>query len=180
MKRFFVFLFLVCSVVCRADEAGEARELAAARWLTGRSDAFFYGDSVRGRLGVEGTALTMRDVRDVTNTPAFLVWLAAQPGPTPSQFPDGIEAPLMILTSQTNGWGIGIMAADDGTLLTYTDHQSPRPAATQTARRQAAALSAHTNKVAGRAVQRANSRKPNITQAEKINVLWETYKLEHP
>lgn len=79
MKRFFIFLFLVCSVVCRADEAGDARELAAARWLTGRSDAFFYGDSVRGRLGVEGTALTMRDVRAVTNTPAFLAWYTNTP-----------------------------------------------------------------------------------------------------
>jgi len=81
------------------------------------------------------------------------VWTASDPPPipepTPALYPDGIETPVVVLQSQSQGYGIGIVADDDGGLATYVDHQSPRPdAATIKARVQAA--------IAERKAERAN------------------------
>ena len=66
----------------------------------------------------------------------------------PRQEPTGIEAPVVVLTSISNAYGIGVVAGDDGQLITYVDHQSPRPDATEIARRQADAIAARAAKLA--------------------------------
>jgi hypothetical protein len=43
----------------------------------------------------------------------------------PTQFPHGIETPVTVLTDADGvGWGVVV---DNGDLLTYQDHASPRP-----------------------------------------------------
>ena len=62
---------------------------------------------------------------------------------TPALMPRGIEVPVVVLQSETNNYGIGLIAADDGTILTYLDHQSPRPSAEEIEARRAAKLAEH-------------------------------------
>lgn len=58
----------------------------------------------------------------VTSTvPPFI----AAPAPDPTPMPNGIEAPVLVLTDD-NGVGYGVIV-DGGDLLTYQDHASPRP-----------------------------------------------------
>lgn len=69
---------------------------------------------------------------------------------TPVYMPKGIEVPVVVLQSETNDYGIGLIAADDGTVLTYIDHQSPRPSQEEIDARRAAAVAKHkANKSAG-------------------------------
>lgn len=49
----------------------------------------------------------------------------AAPAPDPTPMPNGIEAPVVVLTDD-NGVGYGVIV-DGGDLLTYQDHASPRP-----------------------------------------------------
>lgn len=49
------------------------------------------------------------------------------PARTPRIFPEGIETDLLVLQSETNNWGIGLVATDQGELLTIVAHQSPYP-----------------------------------------------------
>ena len=58
-----------------------------------------------------------------------------EPDPTPALYPDGIETPVIVLTSQASGYGIGVIATDTGEIATYIDHQSPRPDAAEIKRR---------------------------------------------
>ena len=60
--------------------------------------------------------------------------------PTPALYPDGIETPVVVLTSQASGYGIGVVATDTGEIATYIDHQSPRPDAAEIKRRIQAAV----------------------------------------
>jgi len=60
--------------------------------------------------------------------------------PTPALYPEGIETPVIILTSQASGYGIGVVATDTGEIATYIDHQSPRPDAAEIQRRIQAAV----------------------------------------
>jgi len=62
------------------------------------------------------------------------------PDPTPALYPVGIETPVLVLTSQSAGYGIGVIATDTGELATYIDHQSPRPDAAEINRRVQAAV----------------------------------------
>ena len=62
------------------------------------------------------------------------------PDPTPALYPVGIETPVLVLTSQSAGYGIGVIATDTGELATYIDHQSPRPDAAEIERRVQAAV----------------------------------------
>lgn len=62
---------------------------------------------------------------------------------TPVIMPRGIEVPVVVLQSETNDYGIGLIAADDGTVLTYIDHQSPRPSQEEIDARIAAKLADH-------------------------------------
>jgi hypothetical protein len=70
--------------------------------------------------------------------------------PAPRDFPQGIEASVIILQSITNEYGIGLIAADDGTVLTYIDHQSPRPDKEELDRRKAEAIAKHKSELARR------------------------------
>lgn len=62
---------------------------------------------------------------------------------TPVVMPRGIEVPVLVLQSETNAYGIGLIAADDGTVITYIDHQSPRPSAEEIEARKAEKLAEH-------------------------------------
>jgi len=69
------------------------------------------------------------------------VWTAYDPPDiVPMIFADGIETSVVVLKSQTAGFGIGIVADDGGELVTYIDHQSPRPPAEETKARISAAI----------------------------------------
>jgi hypothetical protein len=61
----------------------------------------------------------------------------------PDVFRSGIEVPVLVLISLTNQTGVGVIATDSGELITYTDHNSPRPPAEEIKRRQMAAIEAH-------------------------------------
>ena len=80
------------------------------------------------------------------------VWTAYEPPapvePTPMLYPDGIETPVVILQSNSAGYGIGLVVDDEGEIATYIDHQSPRPDAAERAARITAAI-------AGRKAERA-------------------------
>lgn len=54
---------------------------------------------------------------------------AAYAATLPSMFPNGIEGPKVILTSQTNGLGVAIGALDSGGTYTWIAHASPYSAA---------------------------------------------------
>ncbi len=60
--------------------------------------------------------------------------------PTPWLCPDGIETPVVVLQSQSAGYGIGLVVDDEGEIATYIDHQSPRPDAAERAARITAAI----------------------------------------
>jgi hypothetical protein len=72
------------------------------------------------------------------------VWTAYEPPapvePTPALYPDGIETPVVILQSNSAGYGIGLVVDDEGEIATYIDHQSPRPDAAERAARITAAI----------------------------------------
>lgn len=59
------------------------------------------------------------------------VWTPYVPEPLPDPVPMyigvGVETPVLVLVSESSGYGIGIVADDAGDLVTYIDHQSPRP-----------------------------------------------------
>jgi hypothetical protein len=87
------------------------------------------------------------------------VWTAYDPPamPPPEPAPDmvpmviesGIETPVLVLQSQSAGYGIGVIATDDGDIATYIDHQSPRPSADEIkARVQAAVIARKAEKTA--------------------------------
>ena len=59
----------------------------------------------------------------------------------PISMPTGIEGPVVVL-DYTNGVGWGVIADNDGSLLTYQDHASPRPDAATIRQLQAAARTA--------------------------------------
>lgn len=72
------------------------------------------------------------------------VVFAMSPLPTPpQQFSNGIETPVVVLTTDPAGIGIGVIADDVGNLVTYVDHASPRPDAATLAARKAAAKAAN-------------------------------------
>jgi hypothetical protein len=58
--------------------------------------------------------------------------------PTPQYSATGFEGPVLVLNT-TDGKGVGVVAEADGSLLTYTDHESPRPSKEVLAARVAAA-----------------------------------------
>jgi hypothetical protein len=73
--------------------------------------------------------VTLADVRAITNRADVLALYAERQAAesAPHIEPLGIELPVIVLQSVTNDYGIGVIASDDGALLTYVDHQSPRP-----------------------------------------------------
>lgn len=71
--------------------------------------------------------------------------LLPEPEPVPvvpTLIEGGIEVPVVVIQSQTVGKGIGVIATDEGDLLTYIDHESPRPAGEVIQSRIAAAVEA--------------------------------------
>jgi hypothetical protein len=77
----------------------------------------------------------------------------------PTLIEGGIEVPVIVIQSQTLGKGIGIVATDEGDLLTYIDHESPRPAGEVIQSRIAAAVEA---KRKARADAKAAAKKGNL------------------
>lgn len=67
----------------------------------------------------------------------------------PVLFQYGIESPVLVLQSQTNGTpAYGIVATTNGDLVTYIDHASPRPSQEEINQRVATAISNREAKVA--------------------------------
>ena len=98
--------------------------------VANRQSAGWYASIVEGDVA-QPTAAPEQDAiivpRPVPAPPA--------PDPTAALYPDGIETPVLVLTSQSAGYGIGVIATDTGDLATYIDHQFPRPDAAEIKRR---------------------------------------------
>jgi hypothetical protein len=78
-----------------------------------------------------GLPVTLAEVLAATTRADVLALAAAMDAEAtaPRVEEHGLEVPVLVLTSATNQYGIGLIASDDGDLLTYIDHQSPRPTA---------------------------------------------------
>ena len=62
---------------------------------------------------------------------------------TPIVYDQPLEAPAIVLQSQSQGLGVGVCATDDGDLVTFTYHASPVPEAAEIKRRIAKAVADH-------------------------------------
>jgi hypothetical protein len=62
---------------------------------------------------------------------------------TPIVYDQPLEAPAIVLQSQSQGLGVGVCATDEGDLVTFTYHASPVPEAAVIRQRIAEAISAH-------------------------------------
>ena len=62
---------------------------------------------------------------------------------TPLVWDQPFEIPALVLASQSQGLGVGVVATDDGDLVTFTYHASPVPEAVEIKRRIAQAVSEH-------------------------------------
>lgn len=124
MKRVLASIILI---IAAPAFAVDDLEVIALRVLS--PSALFVGGGDGQRVGTTDSAVSMEDVRAITNRAdvlaAYAAALAAETAP--EAHPRGIETPVVVIQSVTNGWGIGLAASDDGDLLTYIDHQSPRP-----------------------------------------------------
>ncbi|HRZ13345.1 MAG TPA: hypothetical protein P5567_12925 [Kiritimatiellia bacterium] len=58
----------------------------------------------------------------------------------------GIEVPVLVLTSETNQVGVGVVATDGGDLVTYIEHESPSITPEERAARIAAKVRDHNGK----------------------------------
>jgi hypothetical protein len=101
-----------------------------------------------------------RGVATIVDGVIRVTWeLLPVPEPSPVLMPNGIETPVVVIQSQTVGKGIGVIATDEGDLLTYIDHESPRPAGEVIQSRIAAAVEA---KRKARADAKAAAKKGNL------------------
>lgn len=64
----------------------------------------------------------------------------------PIVYKQPIEIPALVLQSLTNAVGIGYVAADDGTLISFEYHASPVPSAKEISLRKAASLAKYYQK----------------------------------
>ena len=68
--------------------------------------------------------------------------------PEPIVFTNGFETSEVVFTSETNATGFGYFAHDDGTLLSYTNHASPRVDEAEKKIRKARSIATHEAKKA--------------------------------
>ena len=109
----------------------------AAQSQAWRHERGIYAQLIEGDV-VQPTAAPEQDAIIIPRpVPAVPV---VEPDPTPALYPAGIETPVIVLTSQASGFGIGVVATDTGEIATYIDHQSPRPDAAEIKRRIQAAV----------------------------------------
>lgn len=92
-------------------------------------------------------------------------------------YPRAIEVPVVIVASETSKKGYGILTTDDGTVVTYLDHESPRPSPEVIAQRKMDAINAanarkaqRTNDVAQAQLAKANANAANSVPALKAEV----------
>ena len=118
---------------------------------------------------VDGVARPQTASEEAAQHAAWLVVESQMPDPNaPRVEPNGIETPVIVLQSQTNDWGVAVVAADDGALVTYYDHQSPRPdEATRKARRDAALAAHYADKAATKALLAALGKDSKLDKATK-------------
>ena len=109
-----------------------SREPIADRQAAGWYESIVEGDVAQPTADPEQDAIIIP--RPVPAAPVVESY------PTPALYPDGIETPVVVLTSQASGYGIGVVATDTGEIATYIDHQSPRPDAAEIKRRIQAAV----------------------------------------
>ncbi len=64
----------------------------------------------------------------------------------PEVMSHGIEVPVLVLTSETNQVGVGVVATDGGDLVTYIEHESPSITPEERAARIAAKVRDHNGK----------------------------------
>jgi len=62
---------------------------------------------------------------------------------TPLVWDQPFEIPALVLQSQSQGMGVGVVATDEGDLVTFTYHASPVPSATEIKQRIAEAIATH-------------------------------------
>ena len=125
----------------QAVEATLANTSNPQTWIAAQSQAWRHERGIYSRM-IEGdvTAPTADPAQDAIIVPRAVA--QPEPEPTPALYPDGIETPVIVLTSQASGFGIGVIATDEGEIATYIDHQSPRPDKAEIKRRMTAALAA--------------------------------------
>jgi hypothetical protein len=112
-------------------------------WIAAQSQKWRHERGIYSRM-IEGdvTAPTADHTQDAIIVPRVVAQTSLESEPTPALYPDGIETPVIVLTSQASGFGIGVIATDEGEIATYIDHQSPRPDKAEIKRRMTAALTA--------------------------------------
>lgn len=89
------------------------------------------------------------DIAGGVAVPIISTYPAPKYVPGPQLFREGIESPVLVLQSQTNGTpAYGIVATTNGDLVTYIDHASPRPSQEEINQRISTAISNREAKVA--------------------------------
>ena len=118
------------AVPATIENASNPQTFIAAQSQEWRHERGIYSQLIDGDVA-QPTAAPEQDAIIVPRP----VPAAPAPYPTPALYPDGIDTPVLVLTSQSAGYGIGVIATDTGDLATYIDHQFPRPDAAEIKRR---------------------------------------------
>lgn len=88
------------------------------------------------------------DIAGGIAVPIISIYPAPKVTEDPVWFRQGLEAPVLVLRSQTNGTpAYGVVATTNGDLVTYIDHASPRPSQDEINRRINEAVSNRTAKL---------------------------------
>ena len=87
---------------------------------------------------------------------------------TPIVFDQPIEAPTLVLQSHSAGIGVGIVAADDGELTTFTYHASPVPSVAGINARKDAAIAIKRARKA-----KANDKSKPLNDKQKVALLMD-------
>jgi len=98
---------------------------------------------------------------------------------TPIVYDQPIETPSIVLQSHEGNIGVGVVASDDGDLVTFTYHASPIPEPGEIKARKDAAVAARkaakdSEKVAKDEAKARNKVKP-LSDKEKIAIMWNLY-----
>jgi hypothetical protein len=142
MRSAFIRVLAACLFALTSIARAADLEVLVLRRDEG-PDARFIQDDVERIRTSNGTPI--EEIRAHTNDPDIVAQYIAELAEetAPRSEPNGIEAPVIVLQSRTNDWGIGIIASDDGDLVTYMDHQSPRPDDPTLQARRDSAIAAH-------------------------------------
>jgi regulator of protease activity HflC (stomatin/prohibitin superfamily) len=174
-----IIAIAIMLAACGSSFAWDLRE-CAGRILLGSAPGQAWGFLEDGNIyAPPGEMLATADAVNAITNRADVLALAAEmdaAATAPRIEPNGIEVPVIVLQSATNDYGIGVIASDDGALLTYVDHQSPRPPpaviqariAEALAERRAGVESARTNRAAAIPAAAAANSIPALREAVRL------------